>query len=697
MTTWAQIFSPVQKARGLDSRPQQAELGQAILDSFDGDNNLVAQALVGTGKSFAILIPMIHKILEAKSQKKKLRGVISTETLTLQDQYFLKDLPFLSNIYPGFVYKTLKGRSNYACFNAMKQNARGNVKVEQVRVLLDKQRSRVGLGERKDVETLLGYELEDHFWSFIAGSSSFCSENQCTVEECYSAKARAAALSADIVVVNHALLRVDADTREEGVTLTDAFLGDVDLLAVDEAHTLEEVLISGWTTELTEWELLEKTSKIADAVDFGKGLVNSPAIGYETQHANDGVSDFLKSVTRFFGELHSQDEWRNVEDTICLKYLTPGDSAAARNAMVEYEEDGLARLDTALNTYKKVGEYLKKVREEYDALEMKKGKRIITKGMTAIRDLTNILTKIREAMSSTDGTVVEYGVPYVVTGSGIERRNGDRSIRLRVIPLDISNKAKGIWDQRKSVLMSGTLMDLTDGTFKFATTSLGFSNFKEVSTGSPFDHQAQQLVYITPATQPKVDLKGAQFSLEEMVDLIRAAKGRSLILFTAKAELDVAVSYVRQLVAAGDFPWTVLAQEKGVNKRTLAEKFAADNHSVLFASKSFFTGNDFPGETLSLVTLVKFPFKRYDAVCKQQIKWWRSRGFSKYYEMKALEVFHQAAGRCIRTTSDIGVVALLDQRAMDTSQRVYETTLTGVKSLGSPVTQDINQIKEYLS
>lgn len=253
MTTWAQIFSPVQQARGLDPRKQQAELGQAIIDSLQNDHNLVAQALVGTGKSFAVLVPMIHQILEAKKEKKTLRGVVSTETLALQDQYFLKDLPFLQSIFPGFTYKTLKGRSNYICFNVMKQNGLGNAKVEQLRQKLDVQRTRLGLGERRDIEKILGYELDDHQWMFIAGSSNHCGDNQCGVEDCYSTKARAAAATADIVIVNHALLRVDADTLEDAGPFSDPFLGRVDILAVDEAHTLEDVLISGWTEELSEW------------------------------------------------------------------------------------------------------------------------------------------------------------------------------------------------------------------------------------------------------------------------------------------------------------------------------------------------------------------------------------------------------------------------------------------------------------
>lgn len=959
-TTWEQVFAPVaaKSTKALEPRPQQEALGNAIIEAFESKHNLVAQALVGTGKSFAILVPMIHQILEAKKEKKQLRGVISTETISLQDQYCLapgtriltadlrhvpvesltvgdeltafdeervdgrrrfkksvvlsteiierpcyevtfsdgtsvvsssehrwltmsgskvkwmttesllpvqgkrgassviklsdvwdnastveegylaeildgeghihqnvslsaggqvnkvsfsqvpgvvldsslneldragiayrtylnvvdipdrkdyvtvnistrkdmikvlgkyrpqrlldvfnpdllgtipavtgrnknvvrvvsktflgtqkvvavqtstktliaeglashncnKDLPFLESVYPGFTFKTLKGRSNYMCFSNAKIMARGNQKVAGLMNTLDRQRGRIVTGERTEIEKIIGYELDDHTWSFLAGQSANCSEHGADPENCYCDKARAAALAADIVVVNHALLRVDAESREDDTFNADNFLGPIDFLAVDEAHTLEQVLISGWTEELAEWELLEKTTKIHDAVDFAKSFVNDVAIGYRTQQANDSVSEYLKSVTRFFELRNKDQEWRQVTDTISLKYVTGGDSRMI-NAMNAYEVEGLAGLEFAVKVYGEVLDHIKLALEELDAVGGK-GKRKLSKGRTAALELTRILNRIIAAMNTKDGTFVEYGVPFVVTASGIERRNGDHSVRLSVVPLDISAKAQAIWQGRTCVIMSGTLMDLTDGSFRYATTSLGFKDYKEISTDSPFEHQAQQLVYVTPALKQKVELKGAQFSMDELIDLITAARGRSLVLFTSRAELDYAASYVRELAASGQFPWKLLVQDKDANKALLTDAFGSDIHSVLFATKSFFTGNDFPGETVSLVVLAKFPLPQFNVVCRQQISWWRGRGFPQWYEREALAVFHQAAGRLIRTKSDTGVVALLDQRVTDISERVCQTALIGVKGLGSPVTQSIEDIKRFIS
>lgn len=692
MTTWAEIFSPMESKYSLGPRPAQAQLGNAIIDTFNTGECLVAQALVGTGKSFAALVPMINKILDGKKEKKIRRGVVSTETTALQNQYFYKDLPALAQVYSGFTYANLMGRSHYACFVNAKTMARGNPNAASLYQRLDRQRGRLVEGTRKEAEKVLG-TLSDHEWSFLSGTRG-CSEHGINTDDCYSDKARAKAAASDIVVVNHALLRIDAESREDDFFNADNFLGPIDYLVVDEAHTLEQVLVDGWTEELSEWEILEKTGKVYAAIDFGLAFVPDGMIQERTRAANEGVSEFLKSVTRFFELRHKDIEWKQVVDTISLKYIKGADRKLI-SAMESYEITGLANLELAQVVY---GEVLDFIEQAINAVEDAgvKGKRELGKGRTAAIELRRIISKIVQAMETKDGTFLDFGVPYIVTATGIERRNGDHSVRLKVIPLDVSSRVKAIWAGRASVLMSGTLVDMTDGSFKYVKTSLGMDKAKELQTQAVFDNHVQQLVYVTPALKEKVDIKGAHFSLEEMVDLISATNGRSLVLFTAKVEMQHALEEIRKLQAAGKFPWRILAQEEGTNKETLKEEFTRDTHSVLFALKTFFTGVDMVGETLSLVVIAKFPLPQFNVVCKQQIAWWRGRGFPQWYERESLAVFQQAAGRLIRSPNDTGVVALLDQRAADPTQRVCQTALTGVKTLGSPVTQDLETVKKFL-
>jgi ATP-dependent DNA helicase DinG len=206
--------------------------------------------------------------------------------------------------------------------------------------------------------------------------------------------------------------------------------------------------------------------------------------------------------------------------------------------------------------------------------------------------------------------------------------------------------------------------------------------------------QAQQLVYITKANRDKVD--GAQYSLSELLDLINVAKGRSLVLFTSRKELDYATEQIQYLRNMGHFPYNVLVQTKDADKQKLIEAFKSDISSVLLATKSFFVGIDVPGEALTHLSLVKWPNPRYDALCKQQIAHWRMRGFPNWYERESLTLFQQASGRLIRSSGCKGVVSLLDFRANDAESNVFKTAKKGVTTLQSSITQDIATVKAFL-
>src|SRR5690606_9266893 len=190
--------------------------------------------------------------------------------------------------------------------------------------------------------------------------------------------------------------------------------------------------------------------------------------------------------------------------------------------------------------------------------------------------------------------------------------------------------AQKIWVGHVNVLLSATLTDPTDNSLNYVSASLGFPEHQELRTGSPFDYARQQVVYITPARYPTVEeLPHAQYSFQELVELINAANGRTLVLFTAKSELEDCAEKLMQLKANGEFPWPLFIQQKDSNKQRLVDDFRNDPHSVLIGSKSFFTGVDFPGDTCSHVVICKFPLPRYSEVCRQQIKHWGKRGFPK--------------------------------------------------------------------
>lgn len=697
-TKWADIFRPVMD-QGREIREGQAMLGQGIINAVETRTNLVAQASTGTGKSFASLIPLINEIIKCKKLKRPFRAVVSTETLILQRQLIDKDLPFLSTLYKDFTYRKLMGRSNYFCFEVARTAVIGdfymNTQVEKLKMRKDS----IGDGEKEDIERVLGRKLTKEQWEKVCSTSQFCPDNQCSGEMCYSTRARALAQTADLVVVNHAILATDIDMKissPEG-PMADGMLGQFEALVVDEGHQLEPVLVSQWTKEFSERDLEKMAGSLSESIELAKSVSPNHQIGKTVNDALDELRALLANVKSYYMLLNEKAgaKWQDSSTSLSLKYPLGRPSGPLAEAMDEFETDNPARLVHAQAAIEAAQKFLVPAIAKA-AHEKVKGIRKIRKGLTAANELLEIVNIIAKAFETKDGIIHQYGV-YGALVDGWEKRDGTPGMTIRLVPLDVSTRAKALWGKpggQANILLSATLTDLTDGTFRYARECVGFPDGPEINVDSPFNMQTQQLVYITPANREKVD--GAQYSFSELLDLINAAKGRALVLFTSRKELDWATEQITNLKHYGRFPYQLLVQTKDADKQELVEKFKSDTSSVMLATKSFFVGIDVPGEALSLLPLVKWPNPRYDALCKQQVAHWRMRGFPRWYEREALTLFQQGSGRLIRSSGCKGVVAILDHRANDAESNVFKTAKLGVTTLGSPITQDIATVKAFL-
>jgi Rad3-related DNA helicase len=212
---------------------------------------------------------------------------------------------------------------------------------------------------------------------------------------------------------------------------------------------------------------------------------------------------------------------------------------------------------------------------------------------------------------------------------------------------------------------------------------------------SPFAMDTQQIVYVTSGEGEPAE-KGV-YSFEELYASLMASKGRALVLFTAREELDWAAEKLMSLFATGEFPYPVFVQEHDSNRDQLAANFKANINSVLIATRSFFTGFDAPGETLSNLVICKFPMPRLSTECRQQMAWWRMRGYKNWYQRKALTDWEQGAGRLIRSSGCRGVVTLLDTRTIDPTNNINMTARMGVRALGSPVVRDLDKVAAFLN
>lgn len=694
---WTPAFAPL-IAEGRTIRLGQAQFGQAVFDAFKTGTHLVNESPVGTGKSFGILIPMIVEILAGKKIKKPKRGVVSTETLALQTQLEKKDLPALARLYPGFIFKVLRGRSHYFCYDQGAQSAIGDKSINYIVTTLQGRIDSLGDGTKSACEKVLGREIDPKTWKRIAGSTGFCNDNTCKGDKgCFAMKARAEALVADIVVCNHAIIQTDIDMKSGGGAFSDGLLGDIDFLVIDEAHSLANVLISGWTETLSEWELMDMMNSMSKGITKSASHFPSEVMSYYAAQATEDMSDVVASFIKFYGRLNEKNnqDWAGSSTSVSLKYVVGSQDAGFQATMREYEDENPKRLTASENSIIQIQKHLEKT-VAYIRDNDLKGVREISKGLRASKKLLELITTLKTAMDSKNGIVFNYGVNYGVLVDGWVKKDGSNTCTIRMIPLDISSKATAIWAQADScVLTSGTLRDPVDNSFAYAKASLGFPEAQELVVDTPFDFHKNQLIYVTPASQRPND--DTVFAFSELLDLIHATKGGVLVLCTSKRELKIVASELRGRQMSGSLPYNLHVQEDGVDKNKLAAAFEEDTHSILVGLKSFFVGISIEGDSLRHVAFIRFPNERYNVECRMMMEIWGKKGFHNWYATKSLESFNQGKGRLIRTVTDRGLISILDIRMADTTSNVFRTAKIGIDSSGSYVTQDIEVVKQFMA
>jgi ATP-dependent DNA helicase DinG len=649
---------------GGEHRPEQQEMCRAVAEAMATGTHLVVQAGTGTGKSLAYLVPA------ALSGKKV---VIATATKALQDQLADKDLPLVEaglGLPVPLDYAVLKGRSNYVCRQRVAEVGSGGIQaelgdqgagradepetvqqaddaekdagsgappegiVEEVRQLVAwSQKSQTG--DRAD----LSFEPSDRAWNMVSVGPRECpgAYNCPSGGRCFAEAARERASVADIVVVNTHLY--GAHLASGGVVLPEH-----DVVIFDEAHELEEVMTSSLGVEVTPGRF--------------RSLVSSARSLVEQRDAE--LLDSLATVGDQLGALLGDrvgtrvlhDEARPPVDDSELAALLARAAEISRRVTDALRRGGAQRSFLADDGA-----------SEPDRDRASRKTRTLQAASHLSEDLHRFETRSDGEVAWVDGT----------------RRN----VRLRLSPIDVGPVLSAmLWGEVTSVLTSATIPPRI-------VERVGLEAFptEELNVGSPFDYRAHALLYVARHL-PDRRAAGAEEALhEELSQLLEAAGGRTLALFTSKRATEAAAAAL-----AEELPYTVLLQGD-LPKSRLLEAFASDETSCLFATMGFWQGVDIPGRALSLVTIDKLPFPRPDDPLLQAR---RDRvgghAFSLVDLPRAATLLAQGSGRLIRTADDRGVVAVLDPRLATASYRgVLLSTLPPMRR-----SVDIHEVEAFL-
>ncbi|MFQ5588997.1 MAG: ATP-dependent DNA helicase, partial [Nitrospiria bacterium] len=582
-------------------RPAQMEMAQAVSSAIRQEHTLLVEAATGTGKTWAYLIPAI---LSGK------KVVVSTGTLTLQDQLFNKDLPFLSKILPRrFTYCMMKGKSNYLCLHrfyaSLQQGVLSGVGLSSGMGMIQDWAMTTKTGDRAE---LSGLSETSAAWRDVSIQGDTCLGGKCPeYSRCHLTRLKQAAAAADIVVVNHHLFFADLALKNHGYG---EILPHYHAVIFDEAHLLEEVATQFFGVSFSNHRVDDFVRDAESAL--GKMQKPDPACVEQCGMLSHYASRFFQYFKK------GQERYR----------LRKGDfSDGARDAGFELSQS-FKHLGRLIEKLSSKSESVRHLSERIDLL---------------LADLSVFLTQ-----DNTGGEMIYWA----------EHRRS--SVFLHASPLDVSDllQARLFTEERAAVLTSATLS--TRGRFEFIKARLGIASADEKILKTAFRYEQQALIYLPNHLPAPASARFASEISDEIVRILEKSKGRAFLLFTSWKNLDAVYRQIKDRL-----PYPLLKQGDAP-KQALITSFRKDTSSVLLGTTSFWQGVDVEGEALSCVIIDKLPFAspgdplisaRIDALHQQ-----RRDAFYEYQIPLAVLALRQGIGRLIRNSRDRGLIAILDHR-----------------------------------
>ncbi len=609
-------------AIGGSAREGQIEMAEAVANALTDRHHLMVQAGTGTGKSLAYLIPgIVHgrKVL------------VATATLALQRQLVDRDLPAVVPALEKLLgrevtYAIYKGVGNYVCLQKMNSedvDPDGELVMEVSSLEKDAKRliawaKTPGVtGDRDDAP-----DVDRRVWAANSVSGRECvGADVCAFgSQCFAANAKAKAQTADVVVTNHTLLAIE-------IMDLHPILPERDCIILDEAHEFMDRATQAVTDELTSGRVLRAA---AMARKFMPGKL-ADAFHKAANDFHESMVDYGESVR---SELGSQGRLEEIPQSLESPIRKVRESAQA------------------------ITQYLSADDEIIDTDVMAERARV--KGA-----VNEVSTTAATLLKLGDGLVLWYEPTFST---------------LHLAPLSVSDVLRE--NMLKQTPVIATSATLTVGnSFNSLAKSIGFivgedlnaelsegeldpGNVQMLDVGSPFDFANQGVLYM-PKHLPEPGRDGPSIEvLTELGELIDAAGGRTLALFSSWRGVEAADAHLRKVLA--ELPIKIITQKRGDAVGPLVARFAKDETSVLLGTMSLWQGVDVPGNSCILVAIDRIPFPRPDepvmSARASQADAAGGSGFMQVSLPRAALLLAQGTGRLIRSVDDRGVVAILDSR-----------------------------------
>ncbi len=631
--TIREIFSPggliSQHLEGYEFRQEQLEMAHEVSRALLGSEHLIVEAGTGVGKSFAYLIPAISLALRAEQTV-----VISTNTISLQEQLVTKDIPFLQRILPrDFKAVLAKGRRNYlsrrrlknllnyerGLFDTLEEVDEVAEIEEWVDVTVD--------GSRAD----LPWQPNPQVWDKVASDRDNCLGRNCeTYDTCFYFKVRRQMHEADLLIVNHHLLFSDLTIRKNSETNA-GILPDYDYLIIDEAHHLEATATNhasiNFNNTRVKWFL--------DAL-YNERSEDGLATHFESPQLKDQVVEAREQTNKLFNSIIAG-----------IEEIGGGYHGSTLTERIDERDFVENVLDAPLL---KIQETLNRLRDAAKTED----------------DAQEIIAHHRNCQRLQDelDMIIRQNDPDYVYWAEISIRGRTPRIVLNATPANINQMLQDhLFTEKNSVVMTSATLS-TNRNFAYFKGRVGINACRELLAHSPFDFKKQVQIHI-PKRMP--DPKSSDFVpavIRKIQHYLKQTHGKAFVLFTSYKMMDEVYDAVAPDLE--DIGISTFKQGGDLSRTDMLQAFREDTDSVLFGTSSFWEGVDVRGEALSNVIITRLPFEvPTHPIMEARVKQIKESGGNEFFEFSLPEAIlrlKQGFGRLIRTQTDKGIVVILDPR-----------------------------------